>query len=181
MIKYILLLISLILLSWCWATSQKNKMQDVSFWNFNITIDNNYKITNIKSNPKIRNANILLEYKLDNYNNLSPSLIIYKYIWEYPANIRKFSDIILDKFQKNVIWSKIMNSKIININKSKVFYLLYSISNNIFSKNDKTDYFWLQAYVFGENRKMYIISYISKSKKQLDDMLNSIKNLKYNK
>lgn len=181
MMKYILLLISLILLSWCWATSKENKTQNVSFWNFSITIDNNYKITNIKPNPKIRNANVLLEYKLDNYNNLSPSLIIYKYIWEYPANIRKFSDIILDKFQKNVIWSNIINNETLDIDTNKVFYFTYSISNNIFSKDNKTDYFWLQAYIFSKNKKIYIISYISKTKKQLDNMISNIKNLKYNK
>jgi len=53
--------------------------------------------------------------------------------------------------------------------------------DNIFAKNKKTDYFWLQAYVFGKNKKIYIISYIWKSKNKLDNVVDAIKNLKTNK
>ncbi len=181
MIKYIILLSSLILLSWCWSTSKETKSQDVNFWNFNIMISSDYRITNIKPNQKIKNTDILLEYKLANYNSLSPSLVIYKYNWEYPNNINKFTSIILEKFQKNVIWSKILDNEIAKIDNNQMVYFTYSISNNIFSKDSKTDYFWLQAYLFGRDKQIYIISYIWKTKEQLDNIISDIKNLKYNK
>ena len=181
MIKYIILISSLILLSWCWNASEKAKTQNISFWNFNMTIDNNYKITDIKPNKIIKNTNILLEYKSNTYDNLTPSLVIYKYKWEYPNNINKFSNIILDKFYKNVMWSNIINNEILDIDNNKLLYFTYSISNNIFSQENKVDYFWLQAYIFGKNKKMYIISYVWKDKEQLDKITDNIKNLKYNK
>jgi len=146
-----------------------------------MTINKNYEITNIKPNKYIKNASILLEYKLENYDDLSPSLVIYKYKWEYPKNIDKFFNIILDKFQKNVVWSNIIDNESLSINNNKIWYFTYSISNNIFAKNKKTDYFWLQAYVFGKNKKIYIISYIWKSKNKLDNVVDAIKNLKTNK
>lgn len=181
MIKYAVLLISLVLLAWCGSTSKEIKTQNISFWNFNMQINNDYTITNIKPSQEIKNTTILLEYKEKKYSDLSPSLVIYKYNWEYPNNINKFASIILEKFQKNVIWSKILDNEIIKIDNNQMFYFTYSISNNIFSKDSKTDYFWLQAYIFWQNKKMYIISFIWENKKQLDNMVADIKNLKYNK
>jgi len=181
MIKYIILISSLILLSWCWSTSKETKTQNISFGSFNVTIDKNYEITNIKPNKYIKNTDVLLEYKLKNYDNLSPSLVIYKYKWEYPKNIDKFFNIILDKFQKNIAWSNIINSELSDANNSKLSYFTYSISNNLFSEENKTDYFWLQAYIFGENKKIYIISYIWKNKDQLGNIVDAIKNFKTNK
>jgi len=182
MIKYILIIISVFLLSWC-NNTPKNETKEITFWNYKVYVNKNYKLVNIKTTNIWKNIKIISEYKLsNNTNNFNPSFVIYQYNWEYPKNINKFTNIILNKLKKNIKWVYYLDNNFIDIWKSKLFYFSYSVYNNLFKKEKTADYYWLQAYIFDQSKKnIYIISYINKTKDNLNNMINKIKDLKLNK
>jgi len=171
--KKIIVFSILFFLTWCWTTN-KVDTQNIKLWNIQFNINKNFLLTDIKNNDD--KINILYSYKLYNNKRFSISIIIWKYKWNYPKDKNEFINIIVDKIQKNVA-----GSNIININEFKKWNIIiksiaYKVSDNLFDEKKWNIYYAIQYYIFSKNN-IYVISYISWNKDSLDKFKKNIENL----
>lgn len=172
--KKIIIFSILFFLTWCWTTN-KVDTQNIKLWNIQFNINKKFILTDIEKNNDNK-INILYSYKLDNNKDFSPSIIIWEYKWDYPKDKKEFINIIVDKIQKNIA-----GSNIININEFEKWDIIiksveYKVNDNLFDEKKWNIYYAVQYYIFNK-KNIYIISYISKNKDSLNTFKKNVENL----
>lgn len=179
--KFLIILISFILLTSCWKASSEDQI--VKFWNFDLSISSDFQA--IESVDALdADFDILYAYKLKYSadNDAKSSLILAKYKWESPKDKSEFFRIILNKFQREIAWTKILDVENFKKKDNIVHYFTYENYDNIF-ENDKQaspSHYGVQAYIFWNNNT-YAVSFISSKKSDLSEFMEDVKNLKINK
>lgn len=179
--KLFLILILITALSACW--SQESKQQLIKFWEFNISISKDFQEIDSET-YKNKDFEIIYTYKgkRKDKDSSKSSIIIAKYVWNKPKDNEKFFNIVLDKFQREVAWNKILNREKVKKNSKIIQYFRYEVYDDVFKKNNKKDpsYYWLQAYIFWKN-DIHTISFVSSKEEELKEFTSNVKNLKINK
>jgi len=175
---YVLLFFSIFLAS-CGSNKQVDDKIDVKFWNYVLEIPHNYLLSTAKVEEK--DIDVLYAYKAKTKNFYS-SLFIGKYNWPYPKDEKVFFDSILDKLRKNLIWVEILDTGDFKVDENKLYYVKYKVNDNLFWWKDENVYYWFQSYILDKQDKIvYIISYLSLEEDELNNIFDSVKNLKVNK
>ncbi len=126
---------------------------------------------------KINKFQILYTYKIPALSGFSDSIVIWKYLWEYPKNEKKFFNIVVDKFIRKVAWAKLVDKSSFSIKNAKVYYFVYSIQNDIINWKWNPDYYWLQAYIF-DKPNVYVVNFLFADKKKVDYYKKLLKSIK---
>ena len=176
----IILFLSFFLVS-CWKKKNK-EVFDVKFWNYVLQLDKDFYLVNIKNTYK--DINIIYAYKWkpsNKHNNFAPSLLIWEYTKYYSKNSDKFFTTMIDKLNKFIVWTTIIDKWEFKVWKNKAYYIKYKVDDNIFWEKWQNIYYWLQVYIIDNmDKKIYIISYVTLEKDKIDNIFNNIKNLKVN-
>lgn len=167
------ILISLFL-SACGSKKVEAEYQKIKFDSLILQLPKNYVLVKLDNNL-VDKFEVEQAYKEQNFSGFSSSLIISKYIWQYPNDIEKFFSVISDKFIKKVPGSKILDINDFSVWNIKVYYFTYSVSNNLFD-NSKANYYWVQAYFF-EPKQIYAINYLTYDENKLNDFVKLLKKI----
>ena len=159
------------------CSSEKNEVeyQKIKFDSLVLQLPKNYILVKLDNNL-VDKFEVEQAYKEQNFSWFSSSLIISRYIWQYPSDKKKFFSIVSDKFLRKVPWSKILSENGFSIWDVNVYYFTYSVSNDLFDES-KADYYWLQAYFFEPN-EVYVLNYLTSSKEKLEKFIDLLKNIK---
>ena len=167
---WLLLLVSIFLVS-CGNTKEQS-YQQVKVNNLVFQIPEKFVLV-ASDKKKINKFEILQEYKLSTFSGFADSLIIWKYIGEYPVSEEKFFSIIMDKFIRKIPWAATIDNGEFKKKDAKVFWFKYSVKDNLFN-DSKPDYYGLQAYIF-DKKQVYVINYLSSKKDNIDQILDLLK------
>jgi len=179
--KIFLYLVILLSLTACWW-KQVQSFKLVSFWQFSFNISD--KFLQVNNKKTIKDFKILYTYNakdLVEWDSSNSSLVLLKYIGNYQKDKKEFFSIVSDKFKREIPGIEILEKSKFEKDNNIIYYFTYRVYDNLFA-NEKTkaDYYGLQAYIFSKN-KLYVISYVSSSKKTIKIILDDIKNLNTNK
>jgi len=179
--KIFLYLVMLLSLTACWW-KQVQSFKLVSFWQFSFNISD--KFSQVNNKKTIKDFKILYTYNakdLIKWNDSESSLVILKYIGDYPKDKKEFFSIVSNKFKREIPGTKIIEKSKFKKNDDTIYYFTYKVYDNLFTKKEeKADHYGLQAYVFSKD-KLYVISYVSSSTETIKIMLDNIEDLHVNK
>lgn len=170
-------IVSLILF-WCW---NKDNIE-VSFDSFKISLDNNFKEFNTNNFENIwKIEKIIKSLKRKNDNWYIENIIISKSNNANKITTENYASANIDKIKKELIWHKSIKSNSFEFTckweKINVIRNYFGITDNIFDNNSKINYY-IQQYYFQKNNYLYIISYTSDNKENIeiiDWFVNKIK------
>lgn len=176
---FIFLFILSVFIFWCSSNSEK-KEKIINFWNYTLSIDDNFLYYPI-SWDNLKDMDVLYSFRKKENSSFTDSLVILEYKKDFPNSPKEFFSIVKEKLLKSLIWSKILEEDDKDIKWAKMYYFLYEVSDDLFgqNKNDKK-YYWLQAYIFTNTHKIYIISYLSIDLDEVKNILDKVKDLKFN-
>lgn len=160
-------IVSLILF-WCW---NKDNIE-VSFDNFKISLDNNFKEFNTNNFENIwKIEKIIKSLKRKNDNWYIENIIISKSNNANKITTENYASANIDKIKKELIWHKSIKSNSFEFTckweKINVIRNYFGITDNIFDNNSKINYY-IQQYYFQKNNYLYIISYTSDNKENIE-------------
>jgi len=171
-------ILAVFIISGCGSNKEQQSYQNIKFDSMVMQLPKWYVL--VKNNGKVVDKfQIDLAYKEQSFSGFSSSLVIWKYTWQYPSDREKFFSIILEKMVAKLPWTKILSKNDFSAWNVKVYYFIYSVSNNLFD-NTKPNYYWLQAYFFKPNQ-VYVLNYLTDKKNKLTDfekLLRKVKLLK---
>jgi len=177
--KFLVLLFSILLLLTGCGNNKNNDILKIKFWNFVLSVNDYFVIVNWQNFVLDKDFNVLYEYKeKDCYDKFATSFVIAEYIWRKPTDKRKFFNILVDKFQKDVPWSKIVDIDNFKTKWNDIYYFVYNVNNDIFW-NIQDNYYGLQSYLFWLNEEIYVISYITKDDKLLSKFIDNLRNIEF--
>lgn len=179
--KVLIYLIIIFTLTACWWKTVED-WKIIQFWKFYFNIPKTFSLV-VDKKQKIKDFKILFSYvnKKTYQDNLISSLLVLKYIWEYPKSEDNFFSVISDKFRRQIPGTKIISSSKLTKDNIKIYYFTYKVYDNLFNnKNEKASYYWLQVYIF-DWKNIYLISYVSAKDDEIKTMLDKIKDLHINK
>jgi len=162
------------LLFGCGQEKQETEYQKIKFDSLVLSLPQDYFLVNLDKNI-VDKFEVEQAFKEQVYSGFSSSLVISKYIWQYPSDKKKFFSVISDKFLRKVPGSQILDTNKFSVWKIDVFYFTYSIKNNLFD-DTKPDYYGLQAYFF-EPDKIYALNYLTATKEKLDKFVDLLKHI----
>jgi len=181
-LSFFLVLFSFVLVS-CGVSKQVDENTlSVKFWDYVLNLDKKFYVGSVK-NLDSKDIKVLYVYKKKwAKNNFSDSLIIWTYVWKYPADKKEFFSIILDKLKREIAWVSILDSWEKKIWDSILYYVKYKVNDNIFGWDSENIYYGLQAYLLDDkNKTVYVISYLSLEEDSINDIFSKIENLEINK
>ena len=179
--KIFLYLVILLSLTACWW-KQVQSFKLVSFWQFSFNISD--KFLQVNNKKTIKDFKILYTYNakdLVEWNDSESSLVLLKYIGDYPKDKKEFFNIVSDKFVRQIPGTKILEKSKFEKDDNVIYYFTYKVYDNLFiQKKEKADHYGLQSYIFSKD-KLYVISCVSSSNQTIQMILDDIKNLHTNK
>lgn len=177
---FLYLLILLTLTACWWKQVQKNKL--VSFWQFSFDISD--KFLKVDNKWTIKDFNVLYTYSakdLSKWSSSESSIVILKYTGSYPKDKKIFFRVVSDKFKREIPGTEMLTKSEFTKNDNTIYYFTYKVYDDLFDKQkENADHYGLQTYIFTKDG-LYLISYISSLDKNIETMLDNIKDLHTNK
>lgn len=174
-VLFFMLFVSLFLAS-CGDKKEESKTQQIKISNLELTIPAGF-VSTLSGDKKLWQFKIIEEYKNPSFSGFSSSLIVWEYFWTYPSDFDKFFSVVEDKFLRKIPGSNLLKQWKFSIKWwVKISYFEYSVKNKLF-EDSKPDYYWIQAYIL-DNKKVYVINYLSSNKDDISDILDSLKDMR---